>query len=107
MTPILSAKISWPSLSTTPQRSPSPSKPSATSAPRRLHRLRHGVQHVQVFGVRVVARKGQVEIAVERDDLDAERAEQFGAKAPAVPLPQAATTFILRVNFGRLVRSAM
>ncbi len=32
ITPTLSAKISSPSLSTTPQRSPSPSKPSATSA---------------------------------------------------------------------------
>ncbi len=75
---------------------------------RRLHRLRHRVQHVQVFGVGIVARKGPVEVAVERNDLDAERARAAcGAKAPAVPLPQAATTFILRVNFGRLVRSAM
>ena len=32
MTPTLSAKISSPSLSTTPQRSPSPSKPRPTSA---------------------------------------------------------------------------
>ena len=32
ITPTLSAKISWPSLSTTPQRSPSPSKPKPTSA---------------------------------------------------------------------------
>ncbi len=33
MTPTMSAKISSPSSSTTPQRSPSPSKPSARSAP--------------------------------------------------------------------------
>ncbi len=32
ITPTVSAKISWPSLSTTPQRSPSPSKPRPTSA---------------------------------------------------------------------------
>ena len=30
-----------------------------------------------------------------------------GANAPAVPLPQATTTFSLRLSFGRLVRSAM
>jgi hypothetical protein len=30
-----------------------------------------------------------------------------GAKAPAVPLPQATTTLSLRFSFGRLVRSAM
>ena len=30
-----------------------------------------------------------------------------GENAPAVPLPQAHTTFILRLSFGRLVRSAM
>ena len=30
-----------------------------------------------------------------------------GANAPAVPLPQATTTFSLRFSFGRLVRSAM
>ena len=46
----------------------------------RLHRLRHRVQHVQVFGVRVVARKGVVELAVERHDLDAERREQLRRK---------------------------
>ena len=77
MTPILSAKISWPSLSTTPQRSPSPSKPSARSAPLSPHRLRHRVQHMQVFGVRIVAGEGEVELAVERNDVDAERGEEL------------------------------
>ena len=72
MTPTLSAKISWPSLSTTPQRSPSPSKPKPTSALLREHRLAHGVQHLHVFGVGIVAREGVVEIAVERHDLAAD-----------------------------------
>ena len=31
----------------------------------------------------------------------------LGAKAPAVPLPHAATTLTLRLSFGRLVRSAI
>ena len=31
----------------------------------------------------------------------------LGENAPAVPLPQATTTFSLRFSFGRLVRSAM
>ena len=35
------------------------------------------MQHVQVFGVRIVARKSEVELAIERDDLDAERAQQL------------------------------
>jgi hypothetical protein len=35
------------------------------------------------------------------------RSSTSGAKAPAVPLPQAATTLSLRVIFGRSVRSAM
>ena len=41
------------------------------------HRLRHRVQHMQVFGIGVIAREGEVEVAVERRDLDAERAEEF------------------------------
>ena len=41
-------------------------------------RRRHRVQHLHVFGVRIVAREGEVEIAVERDDLDAERAQELG-----------------------------
>ena len=73
MTPTLSAKISSPSLSTTPQRSPSPSKPSADVRLVRQHRVAHGVQHLHVFGVRIVAREGVVELAVERHHLAADR----------------------------------
>ena len=73
MTPTLSAKISSPSLSTTPQRSPSPSKPSADVGLVREHRVAHGVQHLHVFGVGIVVREGVIELAVERDDLAADR----------------------------------
>ena len=73
MTPTLSAKISSPSLSTTPQRSPSPSKPSADVGLARQHRVAHGVQHLHVFGVGIVFRKRVVELAVERDHLAADR----------------------------------
>ena len=42
------------------------------------HRRRHRVQHPHVLGIRIVAREGEVEIAVERDDLGAERAQELG-----------------------------
>ena len=41
-----------------------------------LRRRRHRMQHVQVFGIGIVARKGEVELAVERHDLGAERRQQ-------------------------------
>ena len=37
------------------------------------HLVADGVQHLQVFGVRIVAREGVVELGVERHDLDADR----------------------------------
>ena len=77
ITPTLSAKISSPSLSTTPQRSPSPSKPSATSALCAQHRVAHGVQHLHVFGVGIVVREGVIELAVERHDLAADRLQHL------------------------------
>ena len=39
----------------------------------RQHRVAHGVQHLHVFGVGIVVRKGVVELAVERNDLAADR----------------------------------
>ena len=43
-----------------------------------LHRRRHRMQHLHIFGVRIVVREGEVEIAVERNDLDAELAQELG-----------------------------
>ena len=37
------------------------------------HRVAHGVQHLHVFGVGIVAREGVVELAVERHHLAADR----------------------------------
>ena len=42
------------------------------------HRRRHRVQHTHILGIRVVARKGEIEFAVERNDFDAERAQELG-----------------------------
>ena len=41
-----------------------------------LRRRRHRMQHLQVFGIGIVAREGEVEFAIERDDLGAERRQQ-------------------------------
>ncbi len=49
---------------------------------RGLHRLGHRVQHMQVFRVRIVAREGPVELAVERNDLDAERRQKVWREGP-------------------------
>jgi hypothetical protein len=43
---------------------------------------RHGVQHLHVLGVRVVARESVVELRVERHDLAAERFEQLRREGP-------------------------
>ena len=107
MTPTLSAKISWPSLSTTPQRSPSPSKPKPTSALCSSTASRHGVQHLHVFGVRIVAREGVVEIAVERHHLAAERLQHLRREGAGRAVAAGATTLSLRFSLGRSVRSAM
>ncbi len=40
-----------------------------------LHGIGDGVQHLQVFGVRIVVREGVVELGVERHDVGAERCE--------------------------------
>ena len=77
ITPTLSAKISSPVLSTTPQRSPSPSKPRPTSRLVLRTASRDGVQHLHVFGIRIVVREGVVELAVERDDLAADRLQHL------------------------------
>src|SRR5580700_7762657 len=63
MTPTLSAKISSPSLSTTPQRSPSPSKPSPTSA-----RFASTASRMACS----IFRSSVIEFAVERHDLAAD-----------------------------------
>ncbi len=44
----------------------------------RAHGVGHGVQHVHVFGVGIVARKGEVELRVERHHLAAERLQHAG-----------------------------
>ena len=43
---------------------------------RLFHRRRHRVQHVQVLGIRIVTGKGEIEIAVERNDLATQRREK-------------------------------
>ena len=88
MTPTLSAKISSPVLSTTPQRSPSPSKPKPTSALVLEHRVADRVQHLHVFGVRIVFREGVVKLGVERDHFAADRLHHVRCERAGVPLPQ-------------------
>ena len=51
-----------------------------------LHRRRHRVQHPHILGVRIVAREGEVELAVEGNDLDAERAQELGRERPGGPV---------------------
>ena len=75
ITPTLSAKIASPSLSTTPQRSPSPSKASPRSALVLEHRVARRVQHAEIFGIRIVGGEGVVELAIERDDGGAKLGE--------------------------------
>src|SRR6185312_13676659 len=43
----------------------------------RLHRIRHRVQHVQVFGVRIVFGKGVVELGIERHDVGADALQRL------------------------------
>ena len=75
ITPTLSAKIASPSLSTTPQRSPSPSKARPRSAPVLEHGVARRVQHVEIFGIGIVRGEGVVELAIERDDGGAKLGE--------------------------------
>ena len=58
-------------------------------------------------GFRIVMREGEIEIANEGNDLDAQCAQKLGREGAARSLPQAATTLSRRLNFGRAVRSAM
>ncbi len=44
------------------------------------HRFRDGVQHLHVFGVRIVAREGVVELGVERHHLAADGFENLAAR---------------------------
>ena len=107
ITPTLSAKISSPSLSTTPQRSPSPSKPSATSAFTRntSSRMACSIFMSSVFGLYL----GKVWSSSQSSGTTSQPIAEStrGANAPAVPLPQAQTTLRRRLSFGRSVRSAM
>ena len=65
---------------------------------------RDGVQHLHVFGVGIVAREGVVELRSRAAPPRSRSASRTcGAKAPAVPLPQAATTFRRRFSLGRSV----
>ena len=108
ITPTLSAKISSPSLSTTPQRSPSPSKPSATSALLAQHLVAHGVQHLHVLGVGIVVREGVVELAVERHHLAADRREHLRREGAGGAVAAGANHLEAALELRpRLVRSAM
>ena len=44
------------------------------------------MQHPHILGVRIVAREGEVEFAVEGNDLDAERAQELGRERPGGPV---------------------
>jgi hypothetical protein len=59
-------------LSTTPQRSPSPSKPRPTSAPLLLHLVAMACSISMSSGFGIVAREGVVEFDIQRDDLAAD-----------------------------------
>ena len=45
------------------------------------HRVTHGVQHLHVFGVGIVARKRVIELAIERHHLAADRFEDSGRES--------------------------
>ena len=74
---------------------------------RRLHRRRHRVQHMQVLGIRVVAREGEIELAIEGDDLGAERAQELGRKGARRAVAASGDDLEPAVNLGRLARSAI
>ena len=46
------------------------------------HLVRHGMQHLHVLGVGVVAREGMVELAVERHHVDAHARQQLRGEGP-------------------------
>ena len=100
ITPTLSAKISSPSLSTTPQRSPSPSKPSATSAFTRStsSRMACSIFMSSVLGLYF----GKVWSSSQSSGTTSQptASSTCGANAPAVPLPQAQTTLRLALELG-------
>ena len=77
MTPILSAKISCALVVDDAAAVAVAVEAERDVGAMRLHRLGHRVQHVQVFGVRIVAREVEIEVAVERHDLDAEPRQQL------------------------------
>ena len=121
MTPTLSAKISSPSLSTTPQRSPSPSKAKPTSA---LARKTSSRKACSIFRSSVLGLYfGKVWSRLQSSSTTPQpiSLRTCGEKAPAVPgmepgftieqtavpFPQAHTTFSLRLSLGRSVRSAI
>ena len=80
---------------------PSPSKPSATSARLTSTASPHRSAAFSCLRYWDCSAEGVIEIAVERHHLAADGLQNRGAKAPAVPLPQAATTLSFRLSFGR------
>ena len=71
------------------------------------HRLAHSKQHMQVFGIGIIFREVAIEFVSSGITSRPIGSSASGANAPAVPLPQAATTFSLRLSFGRFVSSAI
>jgi hypothetical protein len=45
------------------------------------------MQHLHILGVRIVAREGEVELAVERNNFGAERAQELGRERPGGAIP--------------------
>ena len=106
ISPILSAKISSPSLSTTPPPSRR-RRNRATVSAALLHRLRHRVQHPDIFRIRVVEREGKIELAVERDNPDAERAQELRRESAGRAVATGGDSLDRTAISGRLVRSAV
>ena len=71
------------------------------------HCIAHGVQHLQVFGIRIVVRKGVIELAVERDHLAADLLQDLRGEGAGGAVAAGADDLELALSFGRVVRSAM
>ena len=105
--PILSEKISLPSLSITPQRSPSPSKPKPISALFSLTTLliAFNISISSGFGLYF----GKVQSSLQSSSITSQPIPLniSGANTPAVPLPQATTALIFLLILLFLIKSSL
>src|SRR6476660_3430653 len=51
-----------------------------------LYPCRHGVQHLHIFGIRIVTGKCVVELRIERDDIDAQAIQNTRSESAGCPV---------------------